>query len=380
MKKWFKRKEKERDKEVYKTHKMYDIEEFIFDDKIKKQVSEILKTYRDDFKPNLLKENSTTDTAMLLRTTPLIEELKYFYNNDLCIAVATSFAVLKSTNFNLRTHAYYAENAIFRISNIWEYLFIILNEFLYTDLIIGRELRNEIIEAKCHNIDFVKHGNGYKPVITRLPDDIIDEIKPTIKNENKLFNISLKGKKNSFLKAFKKMYTSNKNLQFILDLYDNKDVKKIIDLRNKIVHGRPLGAKFSVASVDIMPAQGVNIDPQGWYDLKGLHDKLEKNLSAIRTAIQRTIDIIFTNDLSNQKVNEGKFFFVYKVKCNNCSKKLMINDFAVDYFKEEKESIICPHCRGTNTTIGEKVEVHDRYYFSNVRDYREFILKYWETN
>ncbi|WP_099192687.1 hypothetical protein [Tepidibacter mesophilus] len=378
--KWFTKKNKYKKENPDATYEMYSINEFIFDEKIKKKVNRLLKNYRDEFKPKLLKENSTTDMGMLLATLPITDELKSYYNNDLCVSVATSVAVARGTDFNLRTHAYYVENALLRISNAWEYLFIILNQFLYTDLVVGNDLRNKIIEAKCHNIDFVKHNKGYKPVITRLPDKIVDKIKPEIKKEHKLFNISTKSKSNSFHKTLKKKYCSNDNLQIILDLYYCKDVKEIIELRNEIVHRRSLGAKFSVAPIDFMPAQGININPKGWYDFKNLDIKIEKNLVAIRTATQMVIDIIFTNDVPNQKANEDKTFFVYKVECCNCSKKLLINDVTVDYFKKHGELLICPYCKGNNTTVKEKIEVHDRYYFSNIREYNEFIFDYWKIH
>ncbi|WP_242396688.1 hypothetical protein [Clostridium butyricum] len=376
--KWFKKKyESEKD---YNTHKIYDIDEFVFDEEIKRNVSLFLKKYRDEFKPNLLNDSCTTDKAMILATLPLIEELKSYYNNDLCISVATSVEVAKRTKFNLRTHAYYAENALVRICNTWEYLFIILNQFLDTDLIVGNDVRNKVIEAKCHNIDFVKSKSGYKPVITPLADNVIEEIKPILKKKHKLFKISTKKKANSFHKAFKKKYSVNDNLQIILQIYYGDDVKEMIELRNEFIHRRPLGAKFSVAPIDFIPAQGIDINPKGWYDFQKLDEKLEKNLSIIRTAIQMLVDIIFSNDVPKLKINESKTFFAYKVWCNNCSRELLINDCTVECFKNHDSSLICPYCKKNDTVVNEKIEVHDRYYFSNIKEYNEFIFENWKND
>ncbi|MGJ0909418.1 hypothetical protein [Clostridium botulinum] len=362
------------------TVEFYDLEEFIFDDKIKKTVRKLLKQYRDQFSPNLLRGNHTSDKCMMLAMLPLTEELKNYYNNDLCLSVAISIAIARNTKFNIRTHAFYSENAIFRIANTWEYLSIVLSEYLNTELIVGTDLRSKIIDGKCHNIDFVKHGNGYKPIITRLPEKIIDEIKPKIKRSNKLFDISTKTKNNVFHKTLKKKYVSNENIDAIFDLYYCEDVKEIIELRNEIVHRRSLGAKFSIAPLNFMPAQGIDINPGGWYEFKDLDIKLEKNLSAIRKAIQMLIDIIFSNEVPNLKIYGDMKFYVYKVKCLSCTKDLLINDKTVQLFKESNKMLICPYCNEDKTMVNEKIEVHDRFYFSNIKEYNEFLFNYWKKN
>ncbi|WP_152657122.1 hypothetical protein [Oceanobacillus sp. CFH 90083] len=371
---------KNKRKNDYSTHKKFDVNEFIFEEEIKNRMEKLLKSYRDEFEPEILEGNYTSDLGMLFSTFPLIEELKHYYNNDLCISVATSVAAARDTDFNLRTHAYYAENALFRICNAWEYLFVILNHFFQTDLIVGNDMRNLIIEAKCHNINFVETGNGYKTVIKRLPEKKIKEIEPTLKKEHKLLKISTKKKSNSFVKAMKKKYSSNTNIKALLELYFCEEVKEIIDLRNEFVHRRSLGAKFTVAPIDPLPTQGVSIQQEGWYCFKDLDIKLEKNLSAIKEAIRLMVNIIFSNEVPNHKSNEGKTFFAYKVKCNDCSKDLLINDCTVDVFKEIKESIICPYCKSNKTKIKEKLEVHDRYYYSNLQEYNEFLFEYFKIN
>ena len=89
------------------------------------------------------------------------------------------------------------------------------------------------------------------------------------------------------------------------------------------------------------------------------------------------MDIIFNNDVPNNKVNSDKEFYVYKVKCIDCGKEFLINDFTVEYFEKENLKLLCPFCSSKNTKIGDKQEVHDRYYFSNIKEYyRDAISKY----
>lgn len=365
-------------KSDYKTHKNFNINEFIFDNEIKISVENLLLEYRDEFRPKLLKKETTTDFGMVMTCSPLIEEIKYYFNNDLCLSVATSIAISRNTDFNLRTHAYYVENAIIRISNCWEYLFIILNQFYQTDLIVGHDIRDKIIYTKCHDIKFIKKGEGYKIKVTSLPDNQIEEIKPDLEKEHKLFNISINKKKNIFTRILKKKYTVNDSLQSLLDIYFSEEVKEVIALRNEMVHRRSLGAKYTMAPLDVIPGQGVSVNQQGWYSFKEIDIKLEKNLVAIRQAIQLMINIIFSNEVPNLSVNGNLTFFVFKVKCNNCTKILLINDIILKGLESIKISAICPNCNSKDTDVGEKMEVSDRYYYSNLIEYNNFLFDYWK--
>lgn len=362
----------------FNTHKIFNINEYIFDNEVKNSVESLLSKYRDGFNPKLLKEDTTTDIGMFFDWLPLIEELKYFYNNDLCLSVATSISISRNTDFNLRTHAYYVENAVTRISNSWEYLFIILNQFYQTDLIVGRDIRDNMINTKCSNIEFIKKGEGYKIEITSLPDKQIEEIRPSLEKEYKLFNISINEKKNVLTKSLKQKYIINNRLQSLVDIYFSEEVKEVIDLRNEVTHRRSLGGKYTMAPLDFIPGQGVSINQKGWYSFKDIDIKLEKNLVAMRQAIQLMIDIIYSNDVPNLKSNEGSTFFVYKIKCNNCTKTILINEFVVEYFDANDNPLICPECGSDDTKAGEKMEVHDRYYYSNLQEYNNFLFNHWK--
>ncbi len=184
--------------EGYDTHRSYNIEEFIFDDVIKKSVIRLVTQYRDEFKPRFTKELSTMDNGVWLQAIPLLEELKNYYNNDICVSTATSIAIMKNAKFNLRTFSYYYENALFRIANAWDYVHIILNQVLESDFIVGKDIRERVINAKCHNIHFEKQNGGYRPVVTPLTDDEKEVALAAAEEENKLLEISPNQKKSRF--------------------------------------------------------------------------------------------------------------------------------------------------------------------------------------
>jgi len=203
----------------YDTHKVYNIEEFIFDGVIEKSLKDLLCQYRDEFKPCFTKELSTMNNGVWIEAIPLLEELKYYYNNDICISIATSIAILRNAKFNLRTFSYYYESAISRIANAWDYLHIVLNLILESDFIVGKDVRERVINAKCHNVDFEKYNEGYRLVITPLSDEEKKITQTIAEKENKLLEISANKKKSKFHKFIKNKLAINERLQNIFDMY-----------------------------------------------------------------------------------------------------------------------------------------------------------------
>lgn len=364
--------------EEYDTHKVYDVEEFIFDDVIKKTVIELLSKFRDDFKPHGTNKFSTMDNVVWIQAIPLLEELKYYYNNDICISTATSIAIAKNSKYNLRTFSFYYENALFRISNAWDYVHIILNQILGTDFIVGEDIRERIINAKCHDIKFVKHKRGYRPVVKPLNDDEKKAAMDIAEKENKLLMISANQKKSKFHRFLRKERAINERLQNIFDIFYSDDVNEFIKLRNEVVHRRPLGAKYSVSPDNIFIGQCISIDPCGWYKYHDSEALLEKNIYALREVIGELLDIVFNNDLPNAKNNEGKHFYMKPFFCNDCKKTIVLPDVTVDYFQLHNLKLLCPYCETNNLSVldEEKSEVSDSFYLRHLIHYNEIIYKH----
>ena len=64
-------------------------------------------------------EYTVRDLSMEFGGVPLFEELKYFYNNDVCLSCAICLSIMESGKYNLRTYAYYYENVVHRIKEVW---------------------------------------------------------------------------------------------------------------------------------------------------------------------------------------------------------------------------------------------------------------------
>lgn len=356
------------------THKIYNIDNFVINNNIRKIINKRLLEYRSEFNRQMRNEGIATDNGMLLYILPLFEELKYYYNNDLCISVAECITISENASYDLRIHSYHYENAILRIARAWEYLSIILNEFLQTGLVAGYDIKNQLIEFACGEIEFKKEGKGYKIVTHSCSEDVRESIEKQMKKDKKVLQISQNNRNNSLLKTIKKKYAITDNIQCILDLYKCNEVKEIISLRNEILHRRPLSARFSLAKGDIFPGQCVDINPNGWCDIKKLPIIIEKSTYAIKEAIEILHMIIFYNEVPNSKKNKDVQFKCYEAKCNNCNSDMLINEIIVEIFNRSNNYILCPKCKSKDTIIKGKKVVNERYYFSNFKEYYNDIF------
>jgi Zn finger protein HypA/HybF involved in hydrogenase expression len=359
------------------THKYYSVESFQMNQDVVNNISDKVSQYRDDFEIDFKEEKVVSDLGQLLYSMPLIEELKYYYNNDLCISVAQAVILAEAESIDRRINSYFLENAILRTAAIWEYLFIIVNEVLQTELIVGRDIREQLIEVGCHDIQFVPSGDGYKVVTKPIDEEIRKAVEPELKKRYKLFNISYKNKSNELLKTIKKKYSKKENIQLLFDLYKSREVEKVIQLRNEIVHRRPLTAKFSLAPNGLFPGNAVSLEPNGWFDFNDIQIIMEKNITAVKEAIKTLIEVIFYNDIPNLKENEINNFIAFEVGCEKCLKEFLINEVSANFFINENLKIICPLCNSEDTKVIRKKEVNDTYYFSNLKEYSDFLFEYW---
>lgn len=361
------------------THREYEIEEFIFDDCIKEQMKELLGRYRSDFLANKDGNFFVRDLTIEFRGIPLFEELKYFYNNDVCISCATCISIMKSTKYNLRTFAYYYENAVHRIEETWEYVHILLAEILDLELVVGKDIRDTNIRY-CSGIwEFSKSENGYRPIFHSYKGKQLKEAIEVAERDNVLLNASVKPKKSVFHKVLRKKMSLNERIAKIIELYFSEEASEIHRIRNELVHRRPLGSKFSVGPCIIGPGQAININPDGWFTFSNKEVLIEKNLSIIREVLQTIQDIIFNHDLPNTKENENQEFFLASCVCPACEKNVVIPGEMYDYFKGRKLKVPCPCCGKNGLIKNENVPVDDRLYYQNLWQYNETIAKHAET-
>lgn len=367
-------------KKIENTHKYYSVENFQLNKEVLRKVSEKVSQYRSEFEVDVKQDKIASDLGIELYLMPLIEELKYYYNNDLCVSVAQSVVHLETSSIDRRVNSFFLESAILRMSSIWEYLFIIVNELLQTELIVGNDVREQLIENGCHQIQFVPSGKGYKIVARPIDMELKKDVEVELKRRYKLFNISTKNKNNSLLKSVKKKYSKKENIQKLFDIYNSEEIKTVVQIRNEIVHRRPLTAKFSLAPNELFPGNAVSVNPNGWFDFDGINIIVEKNIYAIKDAINTLIEIIFYNDIPNLKENENKRFIAYEIKCNKCLRELLINELSADFFINNNINIVCPQCKSEDTLVIGKREVNDSYYYSNFKNYSDFLLEYWKEN
>lgn len=366
-------------KKIEDTHKLYSADDFVFNTIDIQEMSKLIEKLRTEFELDQSDKKIAADFDMMMYVLPLFWELKHYYNNDFCIAVVQAIVASKKKSFDRRTKSFYFENAIIRIASIWEYLFIILNEFLQTGLIVGKDVKELLIDARCHNIEFIPNGKGYDIRYTPIDSEERKRVEPKLRKKFKLFKISSRKSSNLFLKTIKKQYAKKDRIQFICDLFNSDEAKTVINLRNEIVHRRPLSARFSLAPNELVPGVSVRMNPEGWYDYATLPQLLEKNLFVVRDAIKILYELIFYNDVPNSKENETKRFEALVVRCKPCNKEILINSLSTDYLIKIAHPLICPTCKSDNTEIVNRMKVHERFFFSNFWNYSDFLIQYWES-
>lgn len=357
------------------THRNFDLEEFIFDDTIKEEVTSLVSIYRSSFQPKSNKNVFVRDMALMMQGVPLFEELKYFYNNDVCISCATCISIMKGTRYNLRTHAYYFENAVHRIEEAWEYAHVLLNQVLGLELVIGMDIWDTNIQYRSGTWNFQKSDHGYMPTFIPYERKQLEDAIEIAERDNILLIASVNKKKSIFHKMVKKKLAENERLAKIQELFFSEEACELHRTRNELVHRRPLGAKYSVAPWILGPGQAVSIDQQGWFVFLGKETLIEKNIAIIRTVLQEIQDMIYNHDLPNSKENEDKEYFCVSGQCPSCNEGIILPEEMYDFFKERKLKVPCPCCGKTGVIKKEHIQVNDQFYYENWLQYNEAIAK-----
>lgn len=360
-------------------HRDYELYEFIFDDCIKGKVEKQVDKYRSCFNVKLDSEYTVRDLSMEITWVPLFEELKYFYNNDVCVSCAICLAIMESGKYNLRTFAYYYENAVHRIEEVWEYVHILLGQILDLELVVGKDIQDTNIKYRSGTWEFVESDNGHTPIFHPYKGKRLKEALEVAKRDNILLNVSSNKKKSVFHKILKKKMSINERVGKIQELYFSEEACEMHKIRNELVHRRPLGAKFTVGPCLIGPGQAVCINPCGWFEFKDKDVLLEKNISIIREVLQTIHEIICNHDLPNTKKNEEKKYFCARCSCPSCSDNIVIPVEMYDFFKDRELKVPCPNCWKNGINKVGDMQVDDRFYYQLFWQYNEEIAKHSDT-
>lgn len=361
------------------THRNYEVQEFIFDDDSKRNVEEYVNKYRSSFVGKTDREYVVRDWSMEIVGIPLFEELKYFYNNDVCLSCAICLSIMGTNKYNLRTYAYYYENAVHRIEAVWEYAHILLAQILDLELVVGKDIQDTNIKYRSGTWDFVENENGYTPIFQPYKGKKLEEAIEVAKEDNILLNISTKKKKSIFHKVLKKKISINERVGKIQELYYSEEACEMHRIRNEMVHRRPLGAMFSVGPSMIGLGQSICIDSKGWFDFKEKDVLLEKNISIVREAIQTIQDIIVNHDIPNMKENEGETYFLANCSCPLCGDNISVPRDVYDYLQDKAKKVPCPNCWKKGLIKNEDIQVNDKYYNQMLWEYSEEIIKRWDA-
>lgn len=339
---------------------------FKFNILTKLKIEQLYKGYVYDF---TLKSKQRYTSMMCLYAYPLVDELKKLYNNELALSASTAQVLCGNKKISVRVKAFHIENAFTRISSIWDYIFIAINEYMQTELIASRHNKEEIIKSACiYKIPIVEND------ITRIISQPMEEEKQKeIQKKLRKQLVVITGSK--LHKCIKDKYSYSEDLEKIFNLYESGAVNEMKELRNDITHSGNLGANFSITSSDFISNQAMSSKN---VDFNSIRNIIIENMSIVKQAIEILNEFIINDKIPNRKGNENKEYYINQCKCNDCG---CINCYADEIFGmvEKKLNLICLECGSLNVDANSNEKnkisepVHDDILIRNIEKMSEIL-------
>lgn len=104
--------------------------------------------------------NTKYKSMVLLYGCTFLNDIINYYNEELALTAG----ICTSLHFSSKTErkiCYHLENFYFRLMSCWDYIFIGLNEYLQTELIASRDIKEKIIEENLSLNIPIQYEEGY---------------------------------------------------------------------------------------------------------------------------------------------------------------------------------------------------------------------------
>ncbi|PHF65851.1 hypothetical protein [Priestia aryabhattai] len=314
----------------------------------------------------------------LIELIDILEELFNYFHNDILVSAATFETVKLQPSYTIKTIGYHAENTLSRIVSLWDYLFILLNEYLGTQLLASYQIRDKILKAEFIDFTFVKSDEGtynalVKPInLSKIEKMLhIKKLSPSLK----VFKLHKNNKNNNMYRAFKKEFQPTSKIDDLFALYKQHSESTCKEIRNEIIHQRSLGfaVSFSGNLMDLpIRRPVVNINRNGWKDFDELFSDVETNLNLLFQGLNKLYKILKDDDFPNALSLNGRVFTLRNYYCKNCSSTFSIpEELSEDILKK---FIVCPKCLSHKQVKKQNTETtHERDYYDRLVGSLELI-------
>lgn len=298
-----------------------------------------------------------------------LDDIINYYNQDLTLtaSICTSIKYGKKTEKKI---CYHLDSFYFRLISCWDYIFIGLNEYLQTELISSRDIKEKIIEKNCFYNEFTPHESGGTQVNKiPYPEEDQEEIKKELKKELIVLTPS------KLKSVIEKKYEVNDTIKQIFEIYDcNKALQEAKTIRNTIIHSDSLSKGFNFGVDDIFMSQVIS--SKQIEDTSKKIDLVEMNMEALKKAIELYQKMIIFDLFPNRIKDKEKEFYVQLFKCNDCETDYV---FPSDYIETLSVDPICLKC-GCDSKKFEYVEtakVSQPYYDQTFLTFTEDLIDYF---
>lgn len=323
---------------------------------LKCQIIKKQKKYR----LNLDNTNYTRFTSdRLLQAIPLLDELIRYYRVELTLFASVGIIIPVSKKNSIKQKFFHIENAIVRIVSTWEYIFIILNQYIDLGLVVSNHTKHRIIEGAGYTIVPVPDGMFIRMEKVPIHKEEGEEIKSKLKKELKVITPE------RLIQFVKDTYQINQQLENIFDLYNSKLVDKLKVQRNQFVHTGTLGANTKIEYSEMFNQQGlfVNIEK---YDIEYIEKLVDENMEILKKAIKELCELIYKDLFPNRIENKDKVYKLQLIKCNECSSGEYI---PFDLLEKFKEYSLCLNCTSNDLVFLDTFIVNEIVYSEAVRNY-----------
>lgn len=312
--------------------------------------------------------NTKYKSMCLLYGCTFLNDTINYYNEELALTagICTSLHYSKK---NDRKICYHLENFYFRLMSCWDYIFIGLNEYLQTELIANRDIKEKIIEENLSLNIPIQHNEGYIQICKiSLSEEEKKETEKKLKKELKVLTPS------NLKIAIEKKYEMNEYITKIFEIYNIEQVvQQAKVIRNTIIHSDSLTKDFNFAASDIFGGQVISSKEDD--DTIKKIDLVSKNMVVLKKAIDLLNEMITLDLFPNRIEDKSKQFFVQCYKCKECKKEYL---YPSDYIETLKHNPFCTFCDSDNTEYMETAKVSQPYYDNVVIKFIEDSIDFLE--
>ncbi len=329
---------------------------YLVKSKIKGQVGRYLIDFHND--------NEKSDgfiSMQCLYAYPLVKQLLTYYNNELAMCAAVSKVICNSNKKTKKVKAFHLENTLTRIISIWDYIFVVLNEYLQLELIADQQLKEQIIEESIVYKMPIYYEDGIFS-LNRIPmdEEKQKEIRKKLSKELKVISPKI------LFETINSKYAKCKSIDDIFQLYNEDCIKQLKKIRNQVVHRSTLGADFDLVISDTFNAQALSSDIWTDEDFSEFTILIDNNMKIVGLALTQLYNFIRFDYFPNRIENKEKEYYLYYVKCKKCNE---INYFPEEIMKISSEGLMCTKCSSFDITVQRKVKVNEPVYEMKLINY-----------